>query len=288
MNEDRCYKKIFLAKSMGNRPRGRPPLRWINCVEKGLKILKVENWKKVAKLEMPGKDFWKRPGPTQGCRAIEEEEEKKGVQEIMMQGSLRTSYASGEVHYKSVEAQCPPIANTAGFFLSFQQNQSQRTPTPAFDESEYAFQLLKKPRLLQHVDESNPRSVFLPQIPRLQHPIAPRHFNYVSFTSQSELIRVPRSQSSTASRFLAFLARKKSGIIRTAKSSFFPGAQRGATSGLIYGPGTETPASCLQCGALRTTQQESNLQDVSPSPHSRFRLLNFYPKFVLCGLSALK
>ncbi|GFV24514.1 hypothetical protein TNCV_813981 [Trichonephila clavipes] len=50
MNEDRYSKKIFLAKPMGNRPRGRPPLRWIDCVEKDLKILKVEYWKKVAKM----------------------------------------------------------------------------------------------------------------------------------------------------------------------------------------------------------------------------------------------
>ncbi|GFS48307.1 putative endonuclease-reverse transcriptase [Trichonephila clavipes] len=39
MNEDRCCKKIFLGKPMGNRPRGRLSLRWINCVEKDLKIL---------------------------------------------------------------------------------------------------------------------------------------------------------------------------------------------------------------------------------------------------------
>ncbi|GFU77358.1 hypothetical protein TNCV_3174361 [Trichonephila clavipes] len=48
MNEDRCCKKIFLAKSMGNRPRGRPPLRWIDSVEKDLNILKIKNWKTVA------------------------------------------------------------------------------------------------------------------------------------------------------------------------------------------------------------------------------------------------
>ncbi|GFT60648.1 hypothetical protein TNCV_3583701 [Trichonephila clavipes] len=56
MNEDRCCKKIFLAKPMGSRPRGRPPLRWIDCDEKDLKILKVKNWKKVAK----SRDAWKR------------------------------------------------------------------------------------------------------------------------------------------------------------------------------------------------------------------------------------
>ncbi|GFV17131.1 putative endonuclease-reverse transcriptase [Trichonephila clavipes] len=40
MNEDRCSKKIFLAKPMGNRSRGRPPLRWIDCIEKDLNIFK--------------------------------------------------------------------------------------------------------------------------------------------------------------------------------------------------------------------------------------------------------
>ncbi|GFY10879.1 putative endonuclease-reverse transcriptase [Trichonephila clavipes] len=49
MNGDRCSKKISLAKCMGNTPRGRPPLGWIDCVEKDLNILKVKNWKIVAK-----------------------------------------------------------------------------------------------------------------------------------------------------------------------------------------------------------------------------------------------
>ncbi|GFX99171.1 hypothetical protein TNCV_2493521 [Trichonephila clavipes] len=40
MNENRCCKKILLAKPMGKRPRGKPPLRWIYCVEKDLKISK--------------------------------------------------------------------------------------------------------------------------------------------------------------------------------------------------------------------------------------------------------
>ncbi|GFU33021.1 uncharacterized transposon-derived protein F52C9.6 [Trichonephila clavipes] len=56
MNEDRCCKKIFLTKAMGNKPRGRPPLRWIDCVDKDLKILKIKNWKKVAE----SRDAWKR------------------------------------------------------------------------------------------------------------------------------------------------------------------------------------------------------------------------------------
>ncbi|GFV99475.1 uncharacterized transposon-derived protein F52C9.6 [Trichonephila clavipes] len=56
LNEDRCCKKIFLAKPMGNRPRGRPPLRWIDCVKKDLNILKFKNWRTVAK----SRDAWRR------------------------------------------------------------------------------------------------------------------------------------------------------------------------------------------------------------------------------------
>ncbi|GFW51925.1 uncharacterized transposon-derived protein F52C9.6 [Trichonephila clavipes] len=69
MNEDRCCKKFSLAKSMGNRPRDKPPLRWIDCFEKDLRILKVKNWKTSVK----SRDVWRRPGPTQGGRVIEEE-----------------------------------------------------------------------------------------------------------------------------------------------------------------------------------------------------------------------
>ncbi|GFW72775.1 transposable element Tcb2 transposase [Trichonephila clavipes] len=66
MNEDRCYKKIFLA----NRPRcSRLLLRRIACVEKDLKILKVKNRKTVAE----SRDAWRRPKPTKGSRALEEE-----------------------------------------------------------------------------------------------------------------------------------------------------------------------------------------------------------------------
>ncbi|GFW62687.1 hypothetical protein TNCV_2624501 [Trichonephila clavipes] len=71
MIEDRRFQKTFLAKPMGNRPRGRPPLRWIDCFEKDVKILKVKNWKTVAK----SRDTWRRPGPTQGCQVSEDEEE---------------------------------------------------------------------------------------------------------------------------------------------------------------------------------------------------------------------
>ncbi|GFT32594.1 endonuclease-reverse transcriptase [Trichonephila clavipes] len=94
MNEDRCCKKIFLAKSMGNRPRGRPPLRWIDCVEKDLNILKVKNWKTVAKSRnAPRSETWTLNLET--IRALETFE-RKALRTIFGpvkdQGCWRTRY----------------------------------------------------------------------------------------------------------------------------------------------------------------------------------------------------
>ncbi|GFV77578.1 hypothetical protein TNCV_1071071 [Trichonephila clavipes] len=43
---------------MGNRPRGKPSIRWIDCIEEDLDILKVKNWKTVAQ----SREAWRRPG----------------------------------------------------------------------------------------------------------------------------------------------------------------------------------------------------------------------------------
>ncbi|GFX06956.1 hypothetical protein TNCV_1202711 [Trichonephila clavipes] len=84
MNEDRCCKKILLAKPMGNRPQGRPLLRWIDCVEKDLKILKVKNLKKVAK----SRDAWKRL--LEKARAVEPLE--KNIQENIKFNLFKTVF----------------------------------------------------------------------------------------------------------------------------------------------------------------------------------------------------
>ncbi|GFW23710.1 hypothetical protein TNCV_2032531 [Trichonephila clavipes] len=55
MNEDRCCKKIVLEKPVGKWTSGRSPLRWIDYVEKDINILKVKNWKTVAK----SRDAWR-------------------------------------------------------------------------------------------------------------------------------------------------------------------------------------------------------------------------------------
>ena len=48
MNNDRTLKKIFNTKPDGSRSAGRPKLRWENGVGQDMRILGVNNWKKVA------------------------------------------------------------------------------------------------------------------------------------------------------------------------------------------------------------------------------------------------
>jgi len=48
MNNDRILKKIFNTKPDGVRRVGRPKLRWEDGIDQDLRILEIENWKKVA------------------------------------------------------------------------------------------------------------------------------------------------------------------------------------------------------------------------------------------------
>ncbi len=49
MHEDRSCKNFFLAKSIGERLKGRFQFRWVVCVVKDLDILKVKNHQTVTK-----------------------------------------------------------------------------------------------------------------------------------------------------------------------------------------------------------------------------------------------
>jgi len=49
MNQGRTIKKIFESKPKGRRRRrGRPWLRWLEDVEKGLREMKVKRWQQQA------------------------------------------------------------------------------------------------------------------------------------------------------------------------------------------------------------------------------------------------
>ncbi|GFX96187.1 hypothetical protein TNCV_2290751 [Trichonephila clavipes] len=69
INENLCCKKISLAKPMGNRPWGRPPSRWIDCVEKRPKNFKGQ---KLENICQKWRCLERISGEGQGCRAIEE------------------------------------------------------------------------------------------------------------------------------------------------------------------------------------------------------------------------
>ena len=45
MDQGRTVKKIFERKSKGSRRMGRPRLRWLEDVEKGLPDMKVKRWR---------------------------------------------------------------------------------------------------------------------------------------------------------------------------------------------------------------------------------------------------
>jgi hypothetical protein len=48
MSDDRTVKKVFLGKPDGRRKVGRPKLRWLDCIENGLKSMCVKRWMKKA------------------------------------------------------------------------------------------------------------------------------------------------------------------------------------------------------------------------------------------------
>jgi hypothetical protein len=70
MNDNRTLTKIFNTKLDGVRRVGRPKMRWEDGVDQDMRILEIKNWKKVSpSTETNEQSFLRRPGPTKGCRA---------------------------------------------------------------------------------------------------------------------------------------------------------------------------------------------------------------------------
>ncbi|GFX97648.1 hypothetical protein TNCV_2842081 [Trichonephila clavipes] len=65
-------KKVLNAQLTGTRRKGRPNLRRINDLERGLLVLRTNNWKNNQEEGWPGKGFLRRLRSTLGCRATEE------------------------------------------------------------------------------------------------------------------------------------------------------------------------------------------------------------------------
>jgi hypothetical protein len=69
-NEISSCRKLTFSKPEGTRRAGRPSLRWLNSVEKDLRLLGIRGWKTKAL----DRNLWRRPRPTQGCTVSKEEE----------------------------------------------------------------------------------------------------------------------------------------------------------------------------------------------------------------------
>lgn len=48
LNPSSLTSRVFHFKPIGTRTRGRPRLRWVDCVDEDLKIIKVVNWRTVS------------------------------------------------------------------------------------------------------------------------------------------------------------------------------------------------------------------------------------------------
>jgi hypothetical protein len=68
MDTSRTAKRIFEWKPIGTRSLGRLRLRWLDDVCDGLKVLKVRNWKELAKDRKVWNDLCEKAKTTNGCK----------------------------------------------------------------------------------------------------------------------------------------------------------------------------------------------------------------------------
>jgi hypothetical protein len=69
-NETSPLRKATFYNPKGTRRPGRPSLRWLDNVQKDIRILGIRGWKTKA----PHRNLERRPRPTQVCRASKEED----------------------------------------------------------------------------------------------------------------------------------------------------------------------------------------------------------------------
>jgi hypothetical protein len=60
MNPDSLTSRVFHYKPIGTRARGRPKLRWIDCVNEDFGTLKVRNWRSISKSRSEWKKILKK------------------------------------------------------------------------------------------------------------------------------------------------------------------------------------------------------------------------------------
>jgi hypothetical protein len=83
-----CRNLTCRDKHEGTRRPGRPNLRWMDSVEKDLRILLYGDGKERCWTGTYGKGSWKMPRPTKGCSASEEKEEEEEDERIALNNML--------------------------------------------------------------------------------------------------------------------------------------------------------------------------------------------------------
>jgi hypothetical protein len=77
MDSKRKVSEVFNNNPEGSRLRGRPKIRWWNCVQTGTDKYEITNWKERSKTELTGRSALKGRRSARDCTDIEEEEKKK-------------------------------------------------------------------------------------------------------------------------------------------------------------------------------------------------------------------
>ena len=51
---DRAALRVFTIVPFGQRQRGRPKKRWVDCLDSDFSIIKIKNWRSMAKVALVG------------------------------------------------------------------------------------------------------------------------------------------------------------------------------------------------------------------------------------------
>ena len=69
MEYDRAVFRVFDTLPFGERPRGRPKKKWADCLNSDFSIIKIKNWRSMAKKRTAWLDLLKKAKAHNGCRA---------------------------------------------------------------------------------------------------------------------------------------------------------------------------------------------------------------------------